>query len=399
MATDVKVPEVGESITEGTLARWLKKDGDAVKEGDAIFELETDKATGEVPAPASGRLKIKVKEGATVNIGTIVGAIEGDGAAVSPPREQLPPKSATEKPAPPKRDATSPAIEAAPPPKPAPPEKAMPPKALLEVERALPSKPPPREEPAQAESAVSTPRQAMPPLPRKDREVRKPMSRLRKTIADRLVAAQQTAAILTTFNDADMSQILAIRSQFKERFKVQHGVSLGFMSFFIKAAAEALKAFPIVNSRIDGTDIVEQNFYDIGVAVSTERGLMVPVIRDADRLHFGELEIAVEEFAAKARGAKITVEDLQGGTFTITNGGVFGSLLSTPILNPPQSAILGMHTIQKRPVAINDKVEIRPMMYLALSYDHRLIDGREAVHFLKRIKECVENPLQLLWGL
>jgi 2-oxoglutarate dehydrogenase E2 component (dihydrolipoamide succinyltransferase) len=394
MSIDIKVPTVGESITEGTLSRWLKKEGAFVNEGEPVFELETDKATGEVSAPAAGRLAIKVKEGATVAIGSVVGLIDPDSKASKDglaPKPPSPPAAKLER-----------APDVA---KPTPPPAAIPPQV---DSSPVPAAAPRHDEPPRAKEttpvAAALPRQeepaaTAPPTVHADREVRKPMSRLRKTIADRLVSAQHAAAILTTFNEADMSQILEIRAQFKERFKERHGVGLGFMSFFIKAAVEALKAFPTVNARIDGSDIVEQNFYDVGVAVSTDRGLMVPIVRDADRLHFAELEKAVEAFAAKARDGKITVEDLQGGTFTITNGGVFGSLLSTPVLNPPQSAILGMHTIQKRPVAVGDKVEIRPMMYLALSYDHRLIDGREAVLFLKKVKECVENPLQLLWGV
>jgi 2-oxoglutarate dehydrogenase E2 component (dihydrolipoamide succinyltransferase) len=222
------------------------------------------------------------------------------------------------------------------------------------------------------------------------------MSGIRQRIAQRLVEAQQTAAILTTFNEADMSRVMELRARYKDSFKAKHGVALGFMSFFLKAAIEGMKAFPAVNGRIDGADTVLHNAYDIGVAVSTERGLMVPVVRDADRMSFAEVEKAIGAYAVKAREGTISVADLQGGTFTITNGGVFGSLLSTPILNPPQSGILGMHSIQKRPVAVNDKVEIRPMMYLALSYDHRIIDGREAVSFLVRIKECIENPERLM---
>jgi len=221
------------------------------------------------------------------------------------------------------------------------------------------------------------------------------MSGIRQRIAQRLVEAQQTAAILTTFNEADMTRVMELRTRYKDTFKAKHGVALGFMSFFIKSTIEGLKAFPAVNGRIDGTDIVLHNAYDIGVAVSTERGLMVPVVRDADRLSFAEIEKAIVAYAVKAREGTITLSDLQGGTFTITNGGVFGSLLSTPILNPPQSGILGMHSIQKRPVAINDEVVIRPMMYLALSYDHRIVDGREAVSFLVRVKECIENPERL----
>ncbi len=386
MAIDVRVPEVGESITEGTLARWLKNDGDSVKEGDAIFELETDKATGEVPAPASGRLKIEVKEGTTVNVGSVVALIEGDG--VTDHLVDAGRVSRAGAPMRPERvESHAPQLEKA---MPAEAEKVMPAQQAIAVNNKLVI-------PASAGSKA--PLGELERAAPANRVVRKPMSRLRKTIADRLVSAQHSAAILTTFNEADMSQIVAIRNQFRDDFEEQHGVSLGFMSFFIKASIEGLKSVPIVNARIEGSDIVEQDFCDIGVAVSTERGLMVPVIRNADRLRFEELEKAVEEFAVKARNGTITVDDLQGGTFTITNGGVFGSLLSTPILNPPQSAILGMHAIQKRPVAVDDKVEIRPMMYLALSYDHRLIDGREAVLFLRRIKECVENPVQLLWGI
>ncbi len=257
--------------------------------------------------------------------------------------------------------------------------------------------------PAQGPVPVSSPAAPVPqpvlehaPVGGHPRETRKRMSGIRQKIAQRLVEAQQTAAILTTFNEADMSRIIDLRGKYKDAFKAKHGVALGFMSFFLKAAIEALKAFPAVNGRVDGQDIVYNNVYDIGVAVSTERGLMVPVIRDADRLTFAGIEKAIGAYAVKARDNSIAVSDLQGGTFTITNGGVFGSLLSTPILNPPQSGILGMHTIQKRPVAIDDQVVIRPMMYLALSYDHRIVDGREAVSFLVRIKECIENPERLM---
>ncbi len=231
------------------------------------------------------------------------------------------------------------------------------------------------------------------------RETRQPMSMIRRRIAERLLESQNSTATLTTFNEADMTAIQELRAKYNEKFEKKHGAKLGFMSVFVKAAVEALKAFPLVNARLDGTDVVMQNFYDVGVAVSTEKGLMVPVIRDADRLGFAEIEKAIGEVAKKARDGKIGVADLQGGTFTITNGGIFGSMLSTPILNPPQAAILGMHSIQKRPVAINDQVVIRPMMYLALSYDHRLIDGREAVQFLVRIKECVENPERMLFDI
>jgi 2-oxoglutarate dehydrogenase E2 component (dihydrolipoamide succinyltransferase) len=405
MAIDVKVPSVGESVTEGTLARWVKRDGDQVREGETLFELETDKATGEVPSPATGRLKVLTKEGETVAVGAVVARIEpaADGAAAAPAAPKAPTPAAVPAPAPPK-------AEPKPPPRPEParpePARPEPPRGEAPAERpeeprpapaapAAPPSAPPREEARPAAPAFEPP----PPPPPGQRESRRPMSRLRRTIADRLVQAQQTAAILTTFNEADLTQVIALRNQYKDAFKERHGVSLGFMSFFIKAAVEALKAFPVLNAAIDGNDIVYYHTYDIGVAVSTERGLMVPVIRGAERLSLAELEKAVAHYAAKARDGKITVDDLQGGTFTITNGGVFGSLLSTPILNPPQSGILGMHAIQKRPVVVDDQVVIRPMMYLALSYDHRLIDGREAVQFLVKVKQGVENPLGIVWGL
>jgi 2-oxoglutarate dehydrogenase E2 component (dihydrolipoamide succinyltransferase) len=371
MAIDVKIPAIGESITEGTLVRWLKKDGDLVREGEPLLELETDKATGEIPSPAGGKLVIRAKEGETVAVGAVIGQIEAQaGPAARPEKKPTAVPESVESSAEPAEPAAPPVRE----------KKEKPARAPM-------APPPPPVQPV-AES-----------VDHKERETRKPMSRIRKTIAERLVAGQKNAAILTTFNEADMTEILATRAQFKEAFKERHGVPLGFMPFFVKATVEALRAFPVANARIDGDDIVYQNFYDIGVAVSTERGLIVPVIRDADRLGFAEVEKTIQDFAARAREGKIAVEDLRGGTFTITNGGVFGSLLSTPLLNPPQSAILGMHTIQKRPVARNDEIVIRPMMYLALSYDHRLIDGREAVQFLIRVKECIETPGRMLLGI
>ncbi len=403
MAIDVQIPTVGESITEGTLGRWLKKEGDRVQEGESLFELETDKATGEVPSPASGVLHILTQDGETVGVGAVVGRIDADARGPSPKPESLParkdrgapPVAAAPKPAPPSKEDAASSKKEAPPTK----------KEDLNREKPTrPAEPPPpateRPEPKPEPVAVAEER----PAPRvatdgAARETRKPMSRIRKTIAERLVSAQRSAAILTTFNEADLSQVIAIRNQNKEAFRERYGVNLGFMSFFIKASVEALKAFPMVNASIDGDDIVYHNYYHIGVAVSTDRGLMVTVIRDADRLSFAELERAVADYAQKARDGKIAIEDLRGGTFTITNGGVFGSLLSTPLLNPPQSAILGMHAIQKRPVAVGEQIAIRPMMYLVLSYDHRLIDGREAVLFLVRIKECIEDPQRLLLGI
>jgi 2-oxoglutarate dehydrogenase E2 component (dihydrolipoamide succinyltransferase) len=377
MAVDVQIPAVGESITEGTLARWLKREGEFVKEGEPLLELETDKATGELPAPASGTLHITVKEGETVAIGAVVGRIEESTAPAAKPEPAKAPPA--DKAPPPKERAQE--RPAAPPPRARPPEPAQ--------ERPEPAQE--RQEPPPAAA-----REAPPP---EGRETRKPMSRLRRTIAERLVTAQQTAALLTTFNEADMTQVLAARSRYKEQFQERHGVGLGLMSFFIKAAVSALKAFPAVNAWIDKDEVVYHHYYDIGVAVSTERGLMVPVVRDADRKTFAEIERDVEELARKGREGTISIPELRGGTFTITNGGVFGSLLSTPIVNPPQSAILGMHAIQKRPVVVSDAVVVRPMMYLALTYDHRLIDGREAVLFLRHIKECIEDPQRLLLGV
>jgi 2-oxoglutarate dehydrogenase E2 component (dihydrolipoamide succinyltransferase) len=394
MSIAIKVPSVGESITEGTIARWLKKEGDTVRQDDPLFELETEKATSTVPAPAAGVLHIGVKEGEAVAIGAEVGHIDPDGkpAPTAAKADQAPPKAARE-PAP-----LSPAVRhlVA--------EKGLKPEDvpatgrggrltkedvvnfLGERERQAPVPVPEPAPPAPAAASVPADR----------RETRQRMSAIRQRIADRLLASQKNTATLTTFNEADLSAVLGLRGQYKDRFKEHYQVSLGFMSFFVKACALALRAFPVVNSRIDGNEIITPQYYNIGVAVSSEKGLMVPVIRDADKLSFAQVEKAIADLAARARDGTITVADLQGGTFTITNGGVFGSLVSTPILNPPQSAILGMHSIQKRPVVVDDQIVIRPMMYLALSYDHRLIDGRDAVLFLVRVKECVENPERLL---
>jgi len=421
----ITVPGVGESIAEGILARWLKPDGAAVKSGEPLFELETDKASNVVPAASSGVLKIGVAEGTTVEIGATVGSIDPEASAAAA-ASALPARSADRPEAPPSAPAPPPANGGTPaggqPLSPAV-------RRIVAEEHVDPSKveatgrggrvtkgdviahlasAPPEPASAPAPAPVPAPAKAASPAPPRDgegqapaagappRETRKRMSGIRQKIAQRLVEAQQTAAILTTFNEADMSRVMDLRAKYKDAFKAKHGVALGFMSFLVKAAIEALKAFPAVNGRVDGQDIVFNNAYDIGVAVSTERGLMVPVVRDADRLNFSGIEKAIGAFAVKARENAISVSDLQGGTFTITNGGVFGSLLSTPILNPPQSGILGMHTIQKRPVAVDDQVVIRPMMYLALSYDHRIVDGKEAVSFLVRIKECIENPERLM---
>jgi 2-oxoglutarate dehydrogenase E2 component (dihydrolipoamide succinyltransferase) len=422
MAVDVIVPSVGESITEGSLAQWLKKDGDAVQVDEPLFELETDKATTPVPSPASGTLIIQVPEGQTVAVGSVVAHIqEGVVAPKKPARDR--------------GDGAGKPAKVGLPPRPEPGEK---PRTAVAEAEALPAKDEVLLSPAAqrlaeeegvdvrrltgtgrggrvtkedvlayVEKQKTSPEQpsakapeAVPPAPLPsgpaNRESRQRMSSIRQRIAERLVASQKNAATLTTFNEADLSAILSLRAQYKDRYREKYGVSLGFMSFFVKACVESLRAFPNVNARIDGNEIVYHHFYNIGIAVSTEKGLMVPVLRDADRLSFADIERQIVELAQKARDGQISVPDLQGGTFTITNGGVFGSLLSTPILNPPQSGILGMHTIQKRPVAVNDQVVIRPMMYLALTYDHRLIDGREAVLFLVRVKECIESPERLL---
>jgi 2-oxoglutarate dehydrogenase E2 component (dihydrolipoamide succinyltransferase) len=415
---DIKVPSVGESVTEGRVARWFKPDGAAVRRDEVVCELETDKATAEVAAPADGVLRHRAKEGDTVQIGAVIGGIDPAGAASTPPTP-TPQKPNAQPPAPPaggdkKVPVLMPAARRAAE------EAKVDPATITGTGRGgrilkedVQARPPvgqasgPAEKPAEKvgpaerakplsyEKTAPTP----PPTPTVapgERESRVRMTGIRQRIAERLVQSQQTTATLTTFNEADLSAIMGLREKFKEKFKDKHGVGLGFMSFFVKAAVEALKAFPVANARIDGGDIVHQHFYDVGVAVSTERGLMVPIIRDADKLSFAAIEKKIGELAVKARDGKIGVGDLQGGTFTITNGGTFGSLLSTPILNPPQAAILGMHAIQKRPVAVNDQVVIRPMMYLALSYDHRLIDGREAVQFLVKIKDCVESPERML---
>jgi 2-oxoglutarate dehydrogenase E2 component (dihydrolipoamide succinyltransferase) len=392
MATEIKVPALGESVTEATVARWLKKPGEAVAMDDPLVELETDKVTLEVNATAPGVLaEIRVPEGSNVAVGSVLGII-GDGAARPMPAKPTAPPPAAAAPAP--ADALARSGPAA---RKLAAESGLPPSeiaatgkggrvtkadVLTALERGAPAAPVP----------------AAPPPPREigAREERVRMTRLRKRIAERLKQAQNTAAMLTTFNEADMSAVMALRDKYRDSFEKKHGVRLGFMSFFVKASIVALKEIPAVNGEIDGDDIVYKNHYDIGVAVGTEQGLVVPVVRDADRLGFAEIEKAIAALGRKARDGKLTIEDLSGGTFTISNGGIYGSLMSTPILNPPQSGILGMHKIQQRPVVIGGKIEARPMMYLALSYDHRIVDGREAVTFLVRVKECIEDPERLL---
>ena len=355
---DIKIPAVGESITSGLLSTWHKNDGDAVSAGDALFTLETDKVSTEITAEIAGTLRVKTAAGAEVKIGEVVGTIEGAAANSAPAPAEKPAKK-------------------------------------KEAPAATPPAPAPR-----LEAAATVPAAAEPSAPvAEGRSTRKKMSPLRRKIAQQLVMAQHTAAILTTFNEADMSAVMRLRGEMQEAFAKEHGVKLGFMSFFIKAAVSALKAVPSVNGRMDGEDFVQYHYHDIGVAVGTERGLIVPCIRDADKKSFAQIERDLADYAAKAREGKIKIEDLSGGVFTISNGGIYGSLLSTPILNPPQSGILGMHKIQERPIAEKGQVVIRPMMYLALSYDHRVVDGKEAVTFLVRIKDCLENPARLMLEL
>ena len=405
---DIMTPALGESVTEATVARWTKKAGEAVKKDEILVELETDKVSLEVASPADGVLSaIGAEEGATVVPGTVLGVVT-EGAAVSAAPAAAAPKAAeAPKPAPaPAAAAPAPAAAApaAAPVSPAPARIAAENNldlskvagtgkdgrvtkgdalAALEARSAAPA-------PAAAPSA---------PRPLHEREERVKMTRLRQTIARRLKEAQNTAAMLTTFNEVDMSAVMALRSQYKDVFEKRHGVKLGFMSFFTKAVVAALKAIPDVNAEIDGTDIVYKNHYDIGVAVGTDKGLVVPVVRDADALNLAEIEKAIGVLGKKARDGQLSIEDMQGGTFTITNGGIYGSLMSTPILNAPQSGILGMHAIKERAMVVNGKIEIRPMMYLALSYDHRVVDGAGAVTFLVKVKEALEDPQRLLLDL
>jgi 2-oxoglutarate dehydrogenase E2 component (dihydrolipoamide succinyltransferase) len=397
---------MGESVTEATVARWFKTEGESVVRDEPLCELETDKVTVEVPAPADGALEsIAVQEGATVEVGAVLGAIaEGKTGTAPAASKAQPAKTPEKRPAP---QAATPA------PKPvAVAEPVMPSVRRIAGESGL--------GPAgvagsgkdgrvtkgdmlAALEARAVAREAARPAPvptgpraNQDREERVPMSRLRRTIAARLKESQNTAAQLTTFNEVDMTHVMKLRAEYKESFEKKHGVRLGFMGFFVKACIAALMDLPNVNAEIEGNDIIYKNYYDMGVAVSTEKGLVVPVVRDADKLSLAQVEAAITDFGLRARDGKLKIDELQGGTFTISNGGVFGSLMSTPILNSPQSGILGMHKIQPRPVAIEGKVEIRPMMYLALSYDHRIVDGREAVTFLVRVKENLEDPQRLL---
>ena len=416
MAIEITVPTLGESVADATVARWIKTTGDAVAADEPVVELETDKVTLEVPAPAAGTLgEILAAEGATVEVGASLAMLK-EGAAPAAPAPEAPAKSAPASPAP----ATPAPVPAAP--------------AAVSAAAGMPLSPAVRRlveennlNPAAirgtgvdgrltkadvlahmkgapaASAPAAAPAQQMPrQQPRPEdaaREERVPMSKLRQVIASRLKAAQNTAAMLTTFNEVDMTALMALRSTYRQEFEAAYGTRLGFMGMFVLASIKALQEFPAVNAEIDGTDIIYKNYYNIGVAVGTPQGLVVPVVRDAGGLGLAEIETRIADFGDRARNGKITPDDMAGGSFTISNGGVYGSLMSTPILNPPQSGILGMHKIEKRPVVIDDAIVIRPMMYLALSYDHRIIDGREAVSFLARIKELVEDPRRIVLGV
>ena len=407
MAVEIKVPALGESVTEATVAKWLVKAGDQVGIDQPLCELETDKVTVEVNATLAGTIVALIaEEGATVQVGGILCQIEAGAARpAAAPKPAAPPPAAAPAPAPAAAPAAAANLAASgPAARKLAAESGVAAGAIqptgkdgratkADVLAALSSIPQPAAPAAQKPAAPSGPRL------RADREERVRMTRLRKTIANRLKDAQNTAAMLTTFNEVDMTNVMALRDRLKGDFEKKHGARLGFMSFFVKASIAALKELPAVNAEIEGDDIVYKNYYDIGVAVGTPNGLVVPVVRDADTLSFGEIEKTIGDLGVKARDGKLTIADLTGGTFTISNGGVYGSLMSTPILNPPQSAILGMHKIQQRPMVVGGEIKIRPMMYLAVSYDHRIIDGREAVLFLVRIKECLEDPERLLLGV
>lgn len=413
MSTQIVVPPMGESVSEATVAKWLKKVGDAVRTDEPLVELETDKVTLEVNASASGVIsEIKAQPGSTVGVGAILGVIDAEGASVSSPAASAT-TSAPSAPAPAPANTSTPA--AAPTSAPA----VMPAARKQAEDRGMNPYEIPgsgkdgrvmKEDVINAAAApapatksqapiAKAPAQPSGPRQRGDQEERVKMTRLRMRIAERLKEAQNTAAMLTTFNEVDMTNIMALRTHHKESFEKKYGTKLGFMSFFVKACVLALKEIPNVNAEIDGEDLVYKNYYDIGVAVGTPQGLVVPVVRDADKLNFADIEKSIGDLGKRARDGKLAMTDLTGGTFTITNGGIYGSLMSTPILNPPQSGILGMHAIKERAIVVDGKVEARPMMYIALSYDHRVIDGREAVTFLVRVKECIEDPERLLLGV
>jgi 2-oxoglutarate dehydrogenase E2 component (dihydrolipoamide succinyltransferase) len=418
MAIEIRVPALGESISEATVGKWFKKAGEPVQADEPLVELETDKVTLEVNAPSSGVLsEIAAETGQTVAIGALLGQLSGGAAPAAAPAPAAASKAAPE---------PGPAAATAMPPAPAAAKIAAEDKidlasvagsgkrgqvlkgdVLAAVATARAPSPVVAPAPLQAPAPASIPAPAPAPMPAarttapddSAREERVRMTKLRQTIARRLKDAQNTAAMLTTFNEVDMSEVMALRARYKDAFEKKHGAKLGFMGFFVKACVQALKEVPAVNAEIDGADLVYKNYYHIGIAVGTDKGLIVPVVRDADKLSIAEIEKAITDLGKRARDGQLKLEELQGGTFTITNGGIYGSLMSTPILNAPQSGILGMHKIQDRPVAVGGKVEIRPMMYLALSYDHRIVDGREAVTFLVRVKEALEDPARLVLDL
>lgn len=403
---DIKVPEVGESVYEAQIAQWHKKDGDSVQEGDLLCELETDKISLELNADADGVLRISAKEGDTLKVGAVIGTIEtGESSQGSEKKAQKEAKKEpAEKPADKKKEpdkeknqARTPEIAVAADQKEEKPDKSKDKPAKSREHDEAPA----LEEKAsdKTPAAAKEPARKQPPVKAaedEERTTRKPMTSIRKRIAERLLAARQQTAMLTTFNEVDMSRVLALRKKQQESFEKRHGVKLGLMSFFVKASVEGLKDFAEVNASIDGDDLLYHHYYDIGIAVGGEKGLVVPVLRDCDRLSFAEIEQTLAALVEKIKNNKLELADLEGGTFTITNGGVYGSVNSTPILNPPQSAVLGMHAIQERPVVRDGEIVIRPMMNLALSYDHRIIDGRQAVSFLKRIKDLVEEPEEML---
>jgi 2-oxoglutarate dehydrogenase E2 component (dihydrolipoamide succinyltransferase) len=380
MSIELKIPEVGESITEVEIGGWLKQEGQEVKKDEPVVTLESEKATVELPAPESGVVtRVLKKQGEVAKVGEVIAYLETDGHAAATESAEAKEKKSAPEPAQP-----TPPPPAKSKPEPEPERKESEPRVVTPIQRA------PAEKPVEPESLRATGT-----ADGREEEV-VPMSRLRRTVAERLVEAKNSAALLTTFNEIDMTDVIDLRKRYGEAFQRKYNVKLGFMSFFAKATIDALKQFPVLNARVSDTNIVYHNFYDIGIAIGGGKGLVVPVLRNAERMSFAEIEVAIADFGKRAGENKLKVEELQGGTFTISNGGVYGSLLSTPIVNPPQSGVLGMHAIQERPIAREGNVVIRPMMYVALSYDHRIVDGREAVSFLKRIKEAIESPSRML---
>jgi 2-oxoglutarate dehydrogenase E2 component (dihydrolipoamide succinyltransferase) len=391
MAKDLVVPTLGESVTEATVSKWLKQVGDPVKADEPVVELETDKVSVAVPSPEAGVLsEIKIQEGSTVNVGVVLGSIGAGTASVAKKESFKAPEPAKQKTievSTSKKEILSPAV------------KRIIEEKRIDISRISGSGRDGRILKGDLLESMGLPSVASSARATKGDEERVRMTRLRATIAKRLKEAQNNAAMLTTFNEIDMSRIIEMRAEYKDGFQKKYGVKLGFMSFFVRSCVEALKAFPIINAEIQQDEIVYKNYYNIGVAVGTEKGLVVPVVRDADELSFADIEKQIVALGEKAKTGQLSIEELQGGTFTITNGGIYGSMLSTPILNPPQSGVLGMHNIVQRAVVVEEKIEVRPIMYLALSYDHRIIDGKDAVSFLVRVKEYLEDPRRLFLNL